>query len=447
MYDLSAATAKLPSDFIFGVATAAFQIEGATHEDGRTDSIWDTFCRTPGKVKNGDTGEPACDHYHRWPQDLDLIRELGFDAYRLSVSWARVMPEPGVINAKGLDFYVRLIDGLCKRGIAPWVTLYHWDMPQWLEDRGGWLNRESAWYFAQYAEAVGKALGNKVAGWCTLNEPFCSAYLGYRWGIHAPGRTGLANGLAAAHHLLLAHGLSVPRLREAAPDSKVGITLNFTPGYPVTPMDQGAVEVYNAENGYWFLEPLMTGHYPSIVAKLHAHAMPRILAEDAAILQAPLDFLGINYYSRALVKQSQDPDKLYDTVPAEETGGELTDIGWEIYPTGLRDLLLDLQSRYNPPPMYITENGAACADVLENGEVQDEQRCRYYRHHLAAVGEALEGGADVRGYFCWSLMDNFEWAEGYSKRFGLVHVDYDTQLRTPKASAQMFARYLKQRNR
>ena len=444
-YDLTPATRHLPENFTFGVATAAFQIEGASHEGGRTDSIWDVFCRTPGKVKNGDTGDVACDHYHRWPQDLDLIRELGFDAYRFSVSWARVMPEPGVINPEGLKFYKQLVDGLRERGISPWVTLYHWDMPQWLEDRGGWLNRESAWFFADYVQAVAESIGQNVDGWCTLNEPFCAAYLGYRWGIHAPGKTGLANGLAAAHHLLLAHGLAVPRLRTASPDAKVGITLNFTPGFPLSPADQAACEIYNEDSGYWFLEPLMTGHYPTVTARLHEPAMPLIVEGDLELMQAPLDFLGVNYYTRHLIRRNPNDDVPYDVVPATEAGGELTDIGWEIWPQALTALLTDLDARYDLPPIYITENGAATADQPENGIVNDDQRCRYYISHLQAVGEAVRKGVDVRGYFCWSLMDNFEWAEGYTKRFGLVYVDYETQARIPKTSAHMFARYLNQR--
>ena len=430
-------------DFLFGVATASFQIEGATEEDGRGESIWDRFCATPGKVLNGDTGMPACDHYHRWPEDLDLIKELGFDAYRFSIAWPRIEPEPGVWNPAGFDFYDRLVDGMLERGIKPYATLYHWDLPQYLGERGGWVNRDTAYRFADYADKVTERLGDRVLGYATLNEPWCSAFLSFRLGIHAPGLKDDRLGFQAAHHLLLGHGLALPAMRRNAPKAEHGIVLNFTPAYPATDSagDRLAVEYSDEENSHFYLQPLLTGEYPEAVRQRHPEWMPTVYPGDMDILRREIDFLGVNFYTRAVVKAGEGED--YEAVPQQ---AEETHIGWEIYPEALTDLITGFKERYdNLPPIYITENGAADNTEVERGEVNDSLRVAYYDRHLQAVQHAIEQGVDVRGYFAWSLMDNFEWAEGYSQRFGIVHVDYETQQRTPKASARAFSGWLQAR--
>lgn len=431
-------------DFLFGVATASFQIEGATEEDGRCESIWDRFCATPGKVLNGDTGMPACDHYHRWPADLDLIKELGFDAYRFSIAWPRIEPEPGVWNPAGLDFYDRLVDGMLERGIQPYATLYHWDLPQYLGERGGWVNRDTAYRFADYADKVTERLGDRVLGYATLNEPWCSAFLSFRLGIHAPGLKDDRLGFQAAHHLLLGHGLALPAMRRNAPKAQHGVVLNFTPAYPATDSagDRLAAEYSDEENSHFYLQPLLTGEYPQAVRERHPEWMPTVYPGDMDILRREIDFLGVNFYTRAVVRAGEDVD--YEAVPQE---AEKTDIGWEIHPRALTDLLTGFRQRYaNLPPVYVTENGAADNTEVARGEVNDRLRVDYYDRHLQAVHHAVDAGVDVRGYFAWSLMDNFEWAEGYSQRFGIVHVDYDTQVRTPKASARAFANWLRTRD-
>lgn len=431
-------------DFVLGVATASFQIEGATEEDGRGESIWDRYCATPGKVLGGDTGMPACDHYHRWESDLDLIKELGFEAYRFSIAWPRIEPEAGVWNKAGFDFYDRLVDGMLERGIDPYATLYHWDLPQYLGDRGGWINRDTAYRFAEYADRVTRVLGDRVKGYATLNEPWCSAFLSYRLGIHAPGLTDDRLGFQAAHHLLLAHGLALPAMRANAPKSDHGIVLNFTPAYPNTDSeaDRQAAEYSDEENSHFYLQPLLTGEYPEAVSKRHPEWMPTVYPGDMDILAREIDFLGINFYTRGVVQAGEDVD--YQGV---EQQGPKTHIGWEIHPQALTDLITGFKTRYdNLPPLYITENGAADNTPVINGEVADQLRTDYYNQHLMAVQHAVDAGVDVRGYFAWSLMDNFEWAEGYSQRFGIIHVDYDTQERTPKQSARAFAEFLKSRS-
>lgn len=427
-------------DFLFGVATASFQVEGATHEDGRGESIWDRFCDTPGRVLGGDNGMPACDHYHRWADDLDMIQSLGFDAYRFSIAWPRIEPESGVWNDQGFAFYDRLVDGMLERGIKPYATLYHWDLPQHLGERGGWVNRDTAYRFADYAERITRVLGDRVSSYATLNEPWCSAFLGYRLGVHAPGYKDDRLGFQAAHHLLLAHGLALPRMRENAPQAEHGIVLNFTPAYPETDSDadRDAAAYSDEENSHFYLQPLLTGHYPGAVAERHPGWMPTVYPGDMDIMTADLDFLGINFYTRAVVTGQGEHD--YDSVPQQ---GAKTDIGWEIYPQALTDLLIGFKARYdNLPPVYITENGAADNTPVCAGEVNDLLRIGYYDAHLNAVDRAIQAGVDVQGYFAWSLMDNFEWAEGYSQRFGIVHVNYETQARTPKASALAFQAFL-----
>ena len=398
--------------FAFGAATASYQIEGAAREDGRLPSIWDTFSHTPGKTHAGDTGDEACDHYHRYEQDVALLADLGFDAYRFSIAWPRVMDSNGRLNPRGIEFYQRLLDQLDKRGVAPWATLYHWDLPQHLQDRGGWLNRDTAHRFADYADAMARAFKGRIAGWMTLNEPFCSAYIGHTEGRHAPGLTDARYGVEAMHHLLLAHGLGTAALRA------------------------------HASSNLWPLDPLFLGRYPAPLRELWPDAHAPVRDGDMAVIGAPLDFLGINYYFRQVVARDGGHGFVVTPLP----GVERTQMGWEVFPDGLRDLLLEFKQRYpGLPPIYITENGMASADAVEDGRVQDAQRARYFNSHLAAIDQAMRQGVDVRGYFAWSLMDNFEWGYGYEKRFGLVHVDYATQVRTPKDSALAFQQYLQSR--
>ena len=434
----------LPAGFVMGVATSSFQIEGAAAEAGKGPSTWDTFCATAGKIVDGSNGDMACDHYHRWPEDLDLIASLGFKAYRFSIAWPRVVPAGrGKPNQAGLDFYERLVDGMLARGLDPYATLYHWDLPQPLEDAGGWTNRDTALAFADYADAVSARLGDRVKSYATLNEPWCSAFLGYAYGEHAPGRREWDACLRAIHHLLLAHGLAIPAMRANAAAADHGIVLNLTPGYPLAPDDEAAADRYDTMNHKVFLSPLFKGEYPPALAE-NGVSFP-VLAGDLKAISAPLDFLGVNYYTRTLI--SDDPNAAWPRVKHHRpTGAEFTSMGWEVYPAGLTDLLLRL-SRESGLPLYVTENGAAYPDqtvagprgATQDGPVDDADRLAYFRAHLAAVSEASRCGADVRGYFAWSLLDNFEWAFGYSKRFGIVHVDFETQARTPKRSAHWFS--------
>ena len=426
--------------FVFGAATASYQIEGAAHEDGRVPSIWDTFCATPGKTHLGDNGDVACDHYHRYAQDVALLADLGFDAYRFSIAWPRVMDSGGRLNERGIDFYRRLLDRLDAHGIAAWATLYHWDLPQHLQDRGGWLNRETAYRFADYADAMGRLFQGRMAGWMTLNEPYCSAYIGHTEGRHAPGLTDARYGVEAMHHLLLGHGLATAALR-AADGAPIGLVANVCQVTPASDSeaDRIATERAAAASNHWPLDPLFVGRYPAPLRALWPQAEPPIRDGDMAVIGAPLDFVGINYYFRQVIAS----DGAHGFVVRPQPHVEHTQMGWEVFPDGLRDLLLEFKQRYpGLPPVYITENGMASADVVEDGRVHDAQRARYFERHLAAVDEAMRLGVDVRGYFAWSLMDNFEWSYGYEKRFGLVHVDYATQRRTPKDSALAFRQFL-----
>lgn len=441
--ELPSSSRLLGSNFTFGVATASFQIEGATQADGRLPSIWDEFCARQGNVKNGDTGMPACDHYNRWQDDIELIRDLGVDAYRLSVAWPRVMTKDGQPNTKGLDFYKQLLDRLQEYGIRSFVTLYHWDLPQHLQERGGWLNRDTAYRFQDYASLVSRELGDRVDTYATLNEPWVSAILGHEVGIHAPGMTDARLARQAGHHMLLAHGLGMQTLRQEAPKAQAGLVLNMGPNTPLTQRydDRAAAMIGEASMNHWFLEPALEGRYPELFARIHPELMPQVLPGDMDIISQKVDFIGINYYTRGIVSF----DNAQWVKGHEAKGAEITDFGWEVYPQGLTDLLVDLDAQYDLPPLMITENGMAGDDHLDQGRVHDEQRCRYLQSHLHAVHDAIEQGVDVRGYFAWSLMDNFEWAEGYSKRFGMVYIDYDTQQRTLKDSARLFADFLKQR--
>ena len=426
--------------FTYGVATAAFQIEGAA--ELRLTNIWDTFCANQGNIADGSDGSVACDHYHRWQDDLDLISELGVDAYRFSISWSRVMNEDGSLNQQGVDFYIRILDCLKDRGIQSFVTLYHWDLPQYLEDKGGWLNRETAYHFAHYADLISLAFTDRVTSYATLNEPFCSAYLGYEIGIHAPGLKGKQYGKKAAHHLLLAHGLAMLALQKNSPNSQNGIVLNFTPAYPAsnTPQNIAAAKFADDYFNHWYIQPLLEGQYPEIIDRLANEHLPDIHPGDMAIIGQPLDFIGINYYTRAVYQA--DEQHVFKELPAQPP---LTDMGWQIYPEAFSHLLISLHNRYPLPPVYITENGAAMPDKLINGQINDSDRIDYYQSHLNAVESALTHGVNIKGYFAWSLMDNFEWAEGYLKRFGIVYVDYPTQTRTIKASGLAYQAFIKQR--
>ncbi|MGW2147954.1 GH1 family beta-glucosidase [Nonomuraea bangladeshensis] len=448
-----------PESFLWGTATAAYQVEGAWNEDGRGPSIWDTFSHTPGLVANGDTGDLACDHYHRLESDLDLLAGLGVGAYRFSISWPRVQPGgSGGLNEPGAAFYDRLIDGLLSRGIAPVATLYHWDLPQELEDAGGWPARDTALRFAEYARLMGERYGDRVHTWITLNEPWCSAYLGYASGVHAPARTDPAAALAAVHHLNLGHGLAVQALRStAARDARMSVTLNLHHVRGVSDADAVAVRKADALSNLAFLGPMLEGAYPRDLIEATSSVTDWSFVRDgdeAAALQ-PLDVLGVNYYNPTLVRH-WDGSGPKETADGHQDGaaspwiacedvefvrqpGPYTEMGWNIDETGLTELLLRLHRDYPGLPLMITENGAAFPDpVGEDGLVHDADRVDYLRRHLSAVAEAIAGGADVRGYFVWSLMDNFEWAHGYAKRFGIVRVDRETMERTWKDSAHWY---------
>jgi beta-glucosidase len=430
--------------FLYGVATASYQIEGATDEDGRLPCIWDTFSATPGKVLGGDTGGVACDHYHRWESDVDLIAGLGVDGYRLSIAWPRVMDDKGRRNERGLDFYKRLLARLKDKGLKTFVTLYHWDLPQHLQDRGGWLNRETAYRFADYADLMSRELAGPVDAWATLNEPWCSAFLGHGIGIHAPGHADLRQATQAMHHLLLGHGLGLQALRANDAAAMKGIVANvgaFTPATTAA-ADVDAMHLGHTFHNQWVLDPLLKGSYPRDLFRLWPGTEPLVLDGDMKTISQANDFLGINYYFRTVVRS----DGQHGFVEAAPTDVERTQMGWEVYPQGLRDLLVDFRARYsNLPPIYITENGMASDDAVVNGAVADPQRIRFLERHLMAVNEAMAAGVDVRGYFVWSLMDNYEWSFGYERRFGITHVDYATQVRTLKHSAHALRAFLQGR--
>jgi beta-glucosidase len=441
-----------PPQFVWGVATSSYQIEGAVDEDGRGPSIWDTFTHTPGRIAHGENGDVACDHYHRWPEDLDLIRGLGAGAYRFSIAWPRIQPSgSGPPAPRGLDFYRRLLDGLRERGITPFITLYHWDLPQALEDRGGWRSREVAERFAGYAGIVADALGEFDPYWITLNEPYVSSIVGYAEGRHAPGAREGHGALAAAHHLLLGHGLAVRELRARGGGSGVGITLNLSPAVAATDSeaDADAARRQDLLVDRLFTDPVLGGVYPADAAQVWGELTDFSFVRDGdlAIVSQPLDFLGVNYYYRAHVAAAPVPPAASRTafdvgvVASVVPDAEYTEMGWPVEPDGLRATLAGLRSRFPTlPPVYVTENGAAFPDELgPDGEVADPRRVAYIAAHLDALTQAIADGVDVRGYFYWSLLDNFEWARGYEPRFGLVHVDYATQTRTPKASYHWLA--------
>jgi beta-glucosidase len=427
---------------MWGAATASYQVEGGWREGGKGESIWDRFSHAPGKIRDGDTGDVAADHYHRWESDIQLMQDLGLGAYRFSISWPRILPEGwGKIEPRGIDFYSRLVDGLLRAGIQPWITLYHWDLPQALEDRGGWPNRDTAKAFAEYAEVVARRLGDRVRHWITLNEPWCSAILGYRTGVHAPGRQDRAAAAAAAHHLLLGHGLAVPAIRRDCPGGQVGITLNYRPMHPATDSEENhfAARLQDGLLQRRFLDPLAGRSYPADVIENGGVALDVVQGDDMQRISSPLDFLGLNNYTREVVNAGAvEPGDARPPVAAERT-----DMGWEVYPPAIYEMLMRVAREYPFKAFVVTENGAAFPDAVgPNGEVDDPRRVAYLRSYVEQAGRALAEGAPLKGYFVWSLMDNFEWAHGYSKRFGLYYVDYATQARIPKSSARWYRRVI-----
>jgi beta-glucosidase len=423
---------------VWGAATASYQVEGAVHEGGRGESIWDRFSHTPGRVVGGDTGDVACDHYHRFRDDVGLVAELGLQAYRFSIAWPRIVPSGrGPINEAGLAFYDRLVDRLLECGIAPHATLYHWDLPQTLEDAGGWPIRATAEAFADYAGVVAARLGDRVASLATFNEPFCIANLGYRYGVHAPGRREPAAALAAAHHVLVAHGLAVGAIRAAAPRVPVAIVLNFEAIHPATddPLDLEAAEIAGDQMNRWFLDPVVGRDYPAAAVAAWGWDKAEVRPGDMALIAAPLDLMGVNYYTRRRVRSPALPPL---EAPAAGPEPERTGMGWEVYPEGLTEMLRFVATRTGDLPLYVTENGAAYPDDPID-PARDPARVHYLERHVEAVNKAIEAGVPVKGYFVWSLFDNFEWAEGYAPRFGIIHVDFETQRRTIRDSGRYWA--------
>ena len=429
---------RFPPKFVWGVATSAFQIEGSASEDGKGLSIWDTFCRLPGVIADSSNGDIACDHYQRWEEDLNLIAALEVDAYRFSVSWPRVRPGgTGPWNARGLDFYERLVDGLLARGIKPYLTLNHWDLPEELQAEGGWSNRDTVYRFVEYALGMHKRLGDRVASITTHNEPWVIAHLGHEKGIFAPGIKNRATAMQVAHHLLLSHGLALQALRAEGCTAKLGIVLNLSPVHPATdaPAD---IEKATLEDGLllrWYLDPLFTASYPTDVLEHLGCDAPAVAAGDLQAISTPMDFLGVNYYSRSVVSAGEPWN-------VHSSGRQVTEMGWEVYPEGLTELLVRLKDDYPVPPLYVTENGGAFKDESDSGHIHDAGRTDYIARHIDAMADAIELGVCMEGYMVWSLLDNFEWAFGYEKRFGIVHVDYVTQRRTLKDSAKWYRMFL-----
>ena len=436
---------QFPDHFLWGSATSAYQIEGSPTADGAGPSIWQRFAHTPGMMANGDTGDLACDHYRRFESDIALMQSLGLRAYRFSIAWGRVLPEgTGQVNAKGLDFYERLVDCLLANGIQPMPTLFHWDLPAALDDRGGWLNRDIAHWFADYASLVFRKLDDRVPMWSTLNEPWVVTDGGYLHGTLAPGHRNLYEAPIASHNLLRAHGAAVQAYR-AIGQHQIGLVVNIEPKHPAsqTPVDLAATQRADAYMNRQYLDPALLGRYPDEMADIFGQAWPDWPSADFELIRQPIDFLGLNYYTRS-VNQHDEQAWPVKASPVKQSRATITETGWEVYPQGLTDTLLWMKNRYGDLPLYVTENGSAFYDppVAEAGQINDPLRVRYLQSHLKAVHQAIQQGVDVRGYFAWSLLDNLEWSHGFSKRFGLVHVDFETQTRTPKDSARYYTRVI-----
>ncbi|NOZ48843.1 MAG: beta-glucosidase [Chloroflexi bacterium] len=432
---------QFPDSFHWGAATASYQIEGAWNEDGKGESIWDRFSHTPGKIIDHSTGDVACDHYHRWCQDLDMMQELGLKAYRFSIAWTRIFPDGrGQVNQAGLDFYDRLVDGLLSRNITPYVTLYHWDLPQALQNEGGWPQRRTAEDYVRYAETVARRLGDRVKHWITHNEPWVAAFMGYALGIHAPGIQDFPQALAASHHLLLSHGWAVPIIRQHSAGAQVGITLNLHDVVPASPSHADA-KMARQLDGYFnrmFLDPVFGRHYPAdmlaFFEQQYGARMDGVQEGDLQAIAADIDFLGVNYYTRQVARDASAPGNLPRTISTDDS--EFTEMGWEVHPHSLYRLLNRLHFDYQPRQIIITENGAAFVDTVSaDGRIHDQRRLAYIHEHLKAAHAAIQGGVPLTGTFVWSLMDNFEWTYGITKRFGVYYVDYETQQRLPKDSA------------
>lgn len=432
-----------PDDFLWGTATSSYQIEGAVNEDGRGPSIWDTFSYHSGKISDGSTGDIACDHYHRYPEDIALMKELGLHAYRFSIAWPRIFPTGrGAVNEKGLDFYSRLVDALLEAGIAPNATLYHWDLPQALQDEGGWPSRHTAEAFAEYADVVTRHLGNRVKTWGTFNEPYVSAYVGYYDGRHAPGHNSREEMVLASHHILLAHGKTVPIIRANVPDAAVGITLDL---YPIKAasegeLDQRAAQLWDGRQNRWYLDPLVGRGYPADVVQHYESDMAHVQEGDLESIAAPIDYLGINYYRPEVARDPQEQTPQTVFYPEEKT-----EMGWAVEAESLYVTLMRLTTEYSFPALYVTENGRAVADeVADDGRIYDEPRRSYLERHFTAAKRAIDDGAPLKGYYVWSFLDNFEWGHGYTKRFGIVWVDYETQERILKESAHWYKEVIAQ---
>jgi beta-glucosidase len=427
---------KLPKDFVFGAATASYQIEGAFNEDGKGENIWDRFSHTTDKTANGDTGDVACDHYHQCEQDIDLMKNIGLDAYRFSLSWTRILPDgKKPINQKGIDFYNKLIDNLLSKNIAPYITLYHWDLPQKLEDIGGWADNDIYKYFADYADVCYQNFGDRVKNWITLNEPYCTAIPGYFTGEMAPGYRDAQKTIAAVQNLLLANGQGISVFRESkCKDGQIGITLNFSPAKPLTDSeeDKSATIRWNAVLNELFITPIILGKYPRALSDIFGFDI-EIDDRQKKIITQKIDFLGVNYYSRNICKYNPRVPFIKAEVVVPD-GAPVSDMGWEIYPQGMYDMLKWIKNYYGNPPVYITENGMALKDEFTNGMINDTERIKYIEEHISQALRAKADGADLRGYFVWSLMDNFEWTYGFSKRFGIIYIDYPTLKRIPKKS-------------
>jgi beta-glucosidase len=439
------ARADFPADFAWGCSTSSFQIEGGAAQDGRAESIWDRFCQQPGKIRDGSNASVACDHYHRWPEDLDIAQQFGMNAYRFSIAWPRVITELGAKpNQRGLDFYSRLVDGMLERGLQPWATLYHWDLPQYLQDLGGWERRATVDAYLEFVDATTRHLGDRVKHWITHNEPWCTAMHGNWDGMHAPGQQNFKAALQVCHHVLLSHGLAVPLIKSNVAHAQVGIALSLHPLRATTdaPEDLAAMQRHDGLRNRWFLDPLFGRGYPADILEHCAADLPDTEASDLEVIATPIDFLGVNYYFPETIADAPEIPPLH-TKLVVLPDRERTGFSWEVAPDGMRELLVRIKNDYPKIPIFLTENGSSYEDQVEpDGSVCDTERRNYFMRHLDALKQARAEGVDVRGYFAWSLMDNFEWAEGYLRRFGLVYIDFVTQKRTVKESGRWFSAFL-----